>query len=74
MWFHAYAKELLAANSAPSTSDPSFIAEINGVRWTGANMSSIGVKTFSQRGAWTDQGTHIDFNGLCGSHAEKLFT
>ena len=74
MWFHAHAKELLAANSVPSAVDPAFIAEVDGVRWTGANMSSMGIRTLSRRGAWTDQGTHVDFNSLCGNYFEQLFT
>jgi hypothetical protein len=74
MWFHPYAEELLAANSVPLRSDEaSFIDEIDGVRWTGANMSWVGIKTITRRGAWTDQGMHLDWHQMCGNWEKDLF-
>lgn len=74
LWFHPHAEELLAANSIPSTKDEdALIAEVNGIRWTGANMSWVGIKRVARRGAWTDQGMHIDWHTLCGDYEKHLF-
>ena len=74
MWFYPHAEELLAANSVPlKGDDASLIAEIDGVRWIAANMSWVGINTVTTRGAWTDQGMHLDWHHMCGDREKDLF-
>ena len=75
MWFHPHAEKLLAANSISlAGKDAALVAEVAGIRWTGANTSRLSASTYtSWGGAWTDQGDYLGWKKMCGQYEKQLF-
>lgn len=70
--FHPHGKALLSAKRHVSDADA--IAEVHGVKWTGAKVLRNGTSPASTRGgAWSDQGLHFSWDDVCATHEEDLF-
>jgi hypothetical protein len=75
LWFHPYAERLLSwKNNTSISKDPSVFAMLDGTPWAGANTSyDLAVGQRSVGGAWTDQGSHLEWHGLCGEWEDDLY-
>ncbi|KAK5127328.1 hypothetical protein LTR85_006667 [Meristemomyces frigidus] len=70
--FHPYGKALLSARRESSNAD--VVAQVNGVKWTGAGVARNGSLPVSTRGgAWSDQGLHFSWDDVCAEHEDGLF-
>lgn len=74
MWFYPYAEALLDAEMATRKRGGAVIAKVKGVEYVGAELE---VSDFSQSGdgvgAWTDRGTWLAWDGMCGEFGKELF-
>ncbi|KAK6396778.1 hypothetical protein LTR65_008676 [Meristemomyces frigidus] len=72
LWHHPYGKALLSASK--EYADTNIVANVNGVKWTGATVVRNGSLPGTTRGgAWSDQGLHLKWDDLCAVHEDELF-
>ena len=76
MWFHPHAEALLNASkreAAQWKKGERVIAKVMGISYTGAEVQVKEKPSGSGVGVWTDQGTFVLWDSMCGTYSAELF-